>query len=475
MKRATASLLRTTTEHALKWIDGLDHRPVAALSSIDELRCRLDGPLPDVPSDAEAVINELVAHTEGGLIGCPGGRFFGWVIGGTHPAALAADWLVSAWDQNAALAACSPAEAVIEETAGRWLIELLGLLGDSSFAFTSGCQLAHLTALAAARRHLLAGCGHDPERDGLAGGPRMHVVSGTHGHHSVERAIRLLGIGSRHLHMVPTIDGCIDPLALGAQLDELDDAPVAVCLSAGDINTGHFDDFRTVIPLCRARDNTWVHVDGAFGLWARVSPRFAHLLEAVETADSWATDGHKWLNTPFDIGFVAVRHPESHRDAISIRASYLTHGSARDQIDWNPEWSRRGRGVPVYAAVKALGRQGIADIVNRCCDAAAGLVEGIGSLPGAEILSPAVINQGLVRFLDPAGTDHDRFTDQVIDRIQSEGTAWFGGTDWCEMRAMRISVCSWATRSGDVEKTVDAVRRILDAMHSAVDSDTFKP
>ena len=388
MNRTTASLLRTTTEHALKWIDGLDHRPVAALSTIEELRHRLDGPLPEGTSNAESVINELVADTEGGLIGCPGGRFYGWVIGGTHPAALAADWLVSVWDQNAALAACSPAEAVVEETAGRWLIELLGLPGDSSFAFTSGCQLAHLTALAAARRHLLVGCGHDPEREGLADGPRMHVVSGTHGHHSVERAVRLLGIGSRYLHSVPTTDGRIDPLALGALLDKLDDAPVAVCLSAGDINTGRFDEFRTVIPLCHARDNTWVHVDGAFGLWARVSPRFAHLLEAVETADSWATDGHKWLNTPFDIGFVAVRHPDSHRDAISIRASYLTHGSARDQIDWNPEWSRRGRGVPVYAAVKALGRQGIAGIVNRCCDAAAGLVEGIGSLPGAEILSP---------------------------------------------------------------------------------------
>ena len=286
-------------------------------------------------------------------------------------------------DQNAALAACSPAEAVIEETAGRWLIELLGLPSQSSFAFTSGCQLAHITALAAARRHLLCGLGHDPESEGLAGGPRMHVVTGTHGHHSVDRAVRILGIGSKHLHHVPTVDGRIDPRVLFALLGELGDAPVAVCLSAGDINTGDFDDFRTVIPLCHARGNTWVHIDGAFGLWARVSQRFAHLLEGIEAADSWATDGHKWLNTPFDVGFLAVRHRDPHLGAMSIRAPYLTHdAAARDQIDWNPEWSRRGRSVPVFAVVRALGRQGIADIVDRCCDAAAGLVQGVGEGQG---------------------------------------------------------------------------------------------
>ncbi len=290
----------------------------------------------------------------------------------------------------------------------------------------------------------------------------MHVVTGAHGHHSVDRAVRILGIGSKHLHEIPTADDRIDPRALSALLGELGDAPVAVCLSAGDINTGNFDDFRTVIPLCHARGNTWVHVDGAFGLWAKVSQRFAHLLEGVEAADSWATDGHKWLNTPFDIGFLAVRHPDSHRDVMSVRAGYLTHdATSRDQIDWNPEWSRRGRGVPVYAVVKALGRQGIADMIGRCCDAAAGLVEGIGALPGAEILSPAIINQGLVRFRDPAGDDHDECTDRVIDRIQAEGTAWFGGTDWHGVRAMRISVCSWATQPSDVRKTVDAVRRVL--------------
>ena len=372
---------------------------------------------------------------------------------------------MSTWDQNAALAACSPAEAVIEEIVGRWLVELLGLPDHSSFAFTSGCQLAHVTALAAARRYLLLGCGHDPERKGLGTAPQLHVVTGTHGHHSVDRAVRILGIGSKHLHPVPATADRLDVPALAALLTELECAPVAVCLSAGDINTGNFDDSRTVIPLCRSRGNTWVHVDGAFGLWAKVSPHFAHLLEGVEGADSWATDAHKWLNTPFDIGFVAVRHPEAHRAAMSVRAPYLTHAAtARDQIDWNPEWSRRGRGVPVYAAVKALGRRGIAEIVERCSDAAANLVKGIGSLPGAEVLSPAVINQGLVRFRDPTGADHDGFTDRVISAIQAEGSAWFGGTDWRSMRAMRISVCSWTTGPGDVRKTLHAVKRVLSAL-----------
>ena len=460
----TSPALRAATAHAINWLEGLDRRPVAASRTPRELRRRLDGPIPESPSDPVSVIDELVVNAEGGLLGCGGGRFYGWVIGGAHPAALAADWLVSTWDQNAALAACSPAEAVIEEIAGRWIIELLGLSDRSSFAFTSGCQLAHVTALAAARRHLLLGRGHDPEREGLGAGPQMQVVTGAHGHHSVDRAVRLLGIGSKHLHVAPTTADRLDVPALAALLAELGSAPVAVCLSAGDINTGSFDDFRTAIPLCRSRGDTWVHVDGAFGLWARVSPRFAHLLDGVGAADSWATDAHKWLNTPFDIGFVAVRYPEAHRAAMSVRAPYLTHAATvRDQLDWNPEWSRRGRGVPVYAAVKALGRRGIAELVERCSDAAADLVEGIGSLPGAEVLASATINQGLVRFLDPAGADHDGFTDRVIAAIQAEGTAWFGGTDWRGHRAMRISVCSWATEPADVRRTVDAVERVLAA------------
>lgn len=457
-----ASLLRSAAEHAIGWLAALESRSVAATTSHDELRARFDIPLPPAGGDAGDVIDELVAATEGGLVGSPGGRFFGWVIGGTHPAGLAADWLVSAWDQNAAMAASSPAEAVIEEVAGRWMLELLGLPAEASFAFTSGSQFAHLTALAAARHQLLTRLGLDPEVDGLTGGPQLHVATGEHGHHSIDRATRLLGIGSRHLHHIPTIDNRTDADALANVLSGLGDAPTVVCLSAGDINTGNFDNFRQLIPLCRSRPHTWVHIDGAFGLWANVSPRFAHLLDGVAEADSWVTDGHKWLNTPFDIGYVATRHPQAHRNAMSIRASYLTHSAdVRDQIDWTPEWSRRGRGVPVYAVIKALGRHGIAEMIDRCCDAAATMTAGIGTLSHAEVLSEAVTNQGLVRFLDPAGINHDAFTDRIIDHIQADGTVWFGGTDWHGSRAMRISVCSWATGPDDARAAIEAVDRVL--------------
>ncbi len=454
--------LRRAAEHAIDWLDGIGERSVAATVPIDELRARIARPTPEHPTEAEAVIDDLVAEAAGGLLGSPGGRFYAWVIGGTHPAGLAADWLVSAWNQNAAIADSSPAEAIIEETAGAWTLDLLGLPAEASYAFTSGCQLAHVTALAAARRHLLTGLGCDPEHDGLGGAPQLHVIAGEHGHHSIDRAIRLLGIGTHHLYHVATTDNRTDPNALSARLNQLGDDPVVVCLSAGDINTGNFDDFTALIPMCHRRPNTWVHIDGAFGLWARVSPRFAHHLNGVEQADSWATDGHKWLNTPFDIGFVATNHPDAHRGAMSIRASYITHSTqVRDQIDWNPEWSRRGRGVPVYAVIRALGRSGIAAMIDRCCDAARDLTSGIGNLPGTEILTPVTINQALVRFEDPTGADHDRFTDHVIDLLQAEGTAYFGGTTWEGMRAMRISVCSWATTPADVTATIDATRTVL--------------
>ena len=455
-------VLRSAADHAAAWLESLDSRPANATATFEELRSRLNAPLPTAPSDPKEVIDELVASTEGGLLASPGRRFFGWVIGGTHPAGLAADWLVSAWDQNAALAACSPAEAVIEEVAGRWVLELLGLPSEASFAFTSGCQLAHVTALAAARRALLLGLGWDPEVDGLAGAPRLHIVTSEHAHHSIDRAVRLLGIGSRRLHRVATSQNHIKRAALVDALCGLGDDPAVVCLSAGDINTGSFDDFSELIPVCRDRPHTWVHVDGAFGLWVNTSSRFAHLLKGAADADSWATDGHKWLNTPYDIGFVACRDSAAHRGAMSVRAPYLTHDAeVRDQIDWNPEWSRRGRGVPVYAVIRALGRQGIAEMIERCCESAAAITIGIGRLEGAETLADAVTNQGLVRFLDPTGVDHDAFTERVVARIQAEGTAWFGTTEWCGRRAMRISVCNWATGPADVEAAIDAVERVL--------------
>ncbi|MDJ0946212.1 MAG: pyridoxal-dependent decarboxylase [Kiloniellales bacterium] len=465
-----SEILQRAAAHALDYLEGLDHRPVGATADAETLRARLGGPLPETGAPATQVIDDLVRDVEGGILDSTGGRFFGWVIGGSHPAALAADWLAAAWDQNAAAFACSPAAAVVEEVCGAWLKELLGLPADASFGFVTGCQGAHATALAAARNRLLRERGWDVERRGLAGAPPLRglagapplrVLTSANRHESLLRAVRLLGFGSDALEIVPSDDGGRIGLGeLETALETEPERPVILVLQAGDLNCGVFDPFGPACALAKAA-GAWVHVDGAFGLWAATSPRFRHLLEGVAEADSWATDGHKWLNLPFDSGFVFVADPEAHRAAFTQTASYSQPvEGARNQKDWNPEWSRRARGFPAYAAIRALGRAGIAGIVERCCDHAARLVGEIGALPGVEILARPVINQGLLRFLDEAG-DHDRRTDAVIVRLQAEGTAWFGGTTWNGKRAMRVSVCNWRTTEDDVTRTVAAVKRVL--------------
>ncbi|GAA1346419.1 pyridoxal-dependent decarboxylase [Saccharothrix algeriensis] len=459
-------LFDRTARHAADFLAGLGSRPVAPTASLARLREVFGRPLPEDGLDAERVVDELVRDTADGLLGSAGGRFFGWVVGGGVPAALAADWLTATWDQNAALHAAGPAVAVVEEVAGAWLKELLGLPAEASFGFTTGAQSAHLTALAAARHRLLADRGWDVERRGLAGAPAVRVLTSGWQHASIERAMRLLGLGADQLRGVGSgPGGLIDLAALERELAACD-APAVVCLQAGEINTGLFDPFGEACALAAAR-GAWVHVDGAFGLWAGVSERHGHLLAGVDRADSWTTDGHKWLNVPFDCGLVFVRHPAAHRGAMSTKASYLVHtedeaggAPARDQLDWTPEWSRRARAVPVYAAIRSLGRRGIAALVDRCVDHAHRLVAGIGALPGVEVLSPPVINQGLVRFLAEDG-DHDAHTDRVIGRVQRGGEAWFGGTTWNGVRAMRISVVNWRTDDHDVDRAVAAVRAAL--------------
>ena len=388
------------------------------------------------------------------------------MIGGALPAAVAADWLASAWQQNAALYACAPAAAVVEETVGRWLKDILGLPQHASFALVTGCQMAHVTCLAAARHALLKRHGWDVESQGLYGAPPIRILSSSERHGSFERAVRLLGFGQAHIKLLPVDDQCrLLPNALEEELTKAEGGPTLVLLQAGDINIGAYDSFETLIPIAK-RYGAWVHVDGAFGLWAAASPRLRHLVKGIEAADSWATDGHKWLNVPFDSGFAFVADPEAHRASLSLRASYLTHAAdARDQMDWNPEWSRRARSFPAYAALRQLGRDGIADLIERCCRHAYAIVTGIGELPGAEVLWKPVINQGLVRFLDQrAGAteeDHDRRTDDVIAAILRTGEAFFGGTTWRGRRAMRVSVCNWQTSDQDVERVVKAVARVL--------------
>lgn len=460
-------VLERALSHALEHLETLDSQPVAATASRDTLRGRLARPLPDQGTDAVQVLDELVADTRGGLLGSAGGRFFGWVIGGSVPAALAADWLTSAWDQNAAIYACSPAAGVLEEVCGEWLKDVLGLPATASFALVTGCQMAHVTALAAARHALLARHGWDVEERGLCGAPPIRILANCQRHVTVERALRLLGFGR----------GAIEALAVDGQDrlrgETLEQAlaadpsrPTLVLLQAGDLSIGAYDPFAELIPIAHAQ-GAWVHVDGAFGLWAAASPAHRHLLEGVDLADSWATDGHKWLNVPYDSGYAFVADPRAHAASFTGQASYLVHeAQARDQMEWNPEWSRRARGFATYAALRQLGRNGLADLVERTCRHAHALVTRIGALPGAETVWEPQINQGLVRFLDPrpgaTAADHDRRTDEVIAAILETGEAFFGGTAWRGKRCMRVSVSSWQTDEADVERVVAAVRGVLE-------------
>ncbi len=458
------AVLKYAAEQSIRLYEEFDRAPVAARASYEELLHRFREPLPHNETDPGQVFDELLAKSRDGMVIAGGPRFFGWVIGGSVPAAIAADWLVSTWDQNGAIYQCSPAAAVMEEVAGEWLKELLGLPPECSFAMVTGCQMAHVTALAAARQRVLGDRGVDVSRDGLHGAPRIRLITGTHRHESLIRAMRFLGMGTGALVQVGLDgDGRMDLGDLEAALQESPDAPTIVCLMAGDLNTGACDPFEEACALAHAR-GAWVHVDGAFGLWLNASDRHRHALRGVDLADSWATDGHKWLQLPFDNGYAFVRDREAHHAAMSITAGYFIppDGAGRDQMDWNPEWSRRPRGVVAYAAIRALGRDGIAHIVDEGCRLATRLVDGLGDLPGVEVLSPARMNQGLVRFLAEDG-DHDRRTDAVVEAIRAEGTAWFGPTDWNGVRAMRISVCNHRTTDRDVDLTIGAVGKVLAA------------
>ena len=420
-------------------------------------------PLSEGGTDAVRVIDELVAGVEGGIIDSAGGRFFGWVIGGSLPAALAADWMTSTWDQNAVLYVCSPAAAVVEETAGRWLKELLHLPVGASFALVTGCQMAHATCLAAARHAVLAKVGWDVEQEGLSGAPAIRILTGAEKHATILRAVRLLGMGERHVTSLPVdARGRVVKEALASALADGSSAPTIVVLQAGDVNTGEFDDFAELVPLAKEH-GAWVHIDGAFGLWAAASPKLRHLLRGVELADSWATDGHKWLNVPYDCGYAFVADVEAHRASMSQKASYLTHvAEARDQMDWTPEFSRRGRGFATYAAIRQLGRSGVTELVERCCEHAHALVTRMGALPGAEMVWEPIINQGLVRFLDPTGKDDDAFTERIMAEILATGEAFFSGTTWHGRRTMRVSVSNWQTSAEDVERVVRCVAGVLE-------------
>jgi glutamate/tyrosine decarboxylase-like PLP-dependent enzyme len=443
-------LLRRTAEIAADYVESLDERPVFPDVTPEQLREVLGGPLPEEPLDPAQVVVELAEHAEPGVVATGSGRYFGFVIGGGLPAALAADWLTSAWDQNAGLYAGGPSASIVEQVTRDWLLELLGLPGEASIGFVTGTQVAHVTGLAAARWHVLDDAGWDVGREGLAGGPRVRVLVGEKRHVTVDRALRLLGLGT------PETVAADDQgrMRVDALADALEGAsgPTIVCAQAGEVNTGAFDPLPEIAAACRDA-RAWLHVDGAFGIWAAVSPRFRQLVAGVELADSWTTDAHKWLNVPYDSGIVMCAHPESHRNAMTVSASYLIMDEGtrrvRDEMDWVPEFSRRARGFAVYAALRSLGRRGVLDLVERCCDAAARFAGRIAELDGVEVLNEVVLNQVLFRF------ESDERTDEVLRQVQESGRVWLSGTTWDGRKAIRVSVSNWQTGDEEIDLAVD--------------------
>lgn len=453
--------LKRAAEIADQYIASFDHHRVSEEANPETLRNRLKKKLTADGLPPVQVIDELAEDAREGLLNTAGGRFFGWVIGGGIPVSIAADWLVSAWDQNAGAYACSPSAAVIEEVAAEWLKDILGLPQQASYAFVTGCQMAHVTALAAARHRVLANKNWSVEEQGLIGSPPIRVLVGEH-HETLLRALRHLGIGTNAVVQVDMLeDGTINVDALRAELARNPDMATIVSLAAGDLNRGAFDPFDEVCDLAHSY-NAWVHIDGAFGLWVASSERLRHLVKGIEKADSWATDAHKWLNVPYDSGIAFVADPEAHKTAMTIPAAYKVEvENVRDQFEWGPEWSRRARGIPIYAALRTLGRNGVAEMIERCCDLTTEFVEKLGELPGVEVLTTPIINQGLVRFLDPNG-DHDTRTDEVISRVNESGEAWFGPTTWNGIRVMRISLSNFRTTRDDIDRAVTAIKA---AMH----------
>jgi glutamate/tyrosine decarboxylase-like PLP-dependent enzyme len=421
------ALLRRTAELAADFLESLDERPVFPTTPVEELAAALGGALPDEPSDPLEVVELLAREADRGVVATAGPRYFGYVIGGALPATVGADWLTTAWDQCAGLGVLGPSAAVVEEIVGDWLIDLFGLPTDASFAITTGCQMAHVTALAAARHHVLAAGGWDLRHRGLAESAPITVVVGRLRHVTVDRALRLLGIGSAQLVVVDADEhGRMRPQGLRKSLTGID-GPTIVCAQAGEVNTGSYDPFTEIVEIVRESD-AWLHIDGAFGLWAAVSPSRRHLLDGVAAADSWAADGHKWLNVPYDCGLVFCAKPGAHNTSMTMKAPYFEGQGKwlRDAADWTPESSRRARAFTVYAALRSLGRVGLADLVDRCCDLAQRFATSIAALPGCE--------------------------------------AWMGGTTWEGRAAIRVSVSGWRTTAADIDRTVAAFEAALVAV-----------
>ena len=441
--------------HAARFLAGLGARDVTTEVDADALGESL-GSLPAHPMEPATVIDDLARALEPGLVASGGGRYFGYVTGGALPVATAADWLVSAWDQNAAFYPMSPAVAVVEDVTGRWIADLLGLPATASFGFTTGTQSAHIVALAAARHAVLGRASWDVERDGLAGGPPVTVVASAARHVTIDRAVRVLGLGTESIRPVACDDqGSMHSEALRAALSTCD-GPTIVCAQAGNVNTGSFDPIDAIADAVHGTD-AWLHIDGAFGLWAAASPGYRHLVAGHARADSWSVDAHKWLNVPYDAAMVFVADADHHRSVTEVAAPYLPKDpSARHGSDWVLEFSRRARSVPAYAALRTLGRSGVAELIERCCELAAKFATGLAETPEIEVLNDVVLNQVLWRHR--AG---DNATRSVLDEIQSSGRTWMGPTTWQDTLAVRTSISGWATTTADIDEVLDLIDSIV--------------
>jgi glutamate/tyrosine decarboxylase-like PLP-dependent enzyme len=444
--------LRAAVEHAESFLATLDERPVAARTDAGAVRGVLGGTLPEQGEDPAAVIDALAAGAEPGLVATAGPRHFGFVIGGALPAALAADWLVSAWDQNAAFHALSPAAAAIEEIASAWTLELLDLPDTASVGFVTGGQGANTTCLAAARYAVLADAGWDVERDGLIGAPPVRILCGEQAHATIYTSLRLLGLGEQTAIRIPVdAQGRMSPDALAKAL-AANAGPTIVCAQAGNVATGAFDEFGPIADACKEH-GAWLHVDGAFGLWAAAAPGTRHLTANVQRADSWAVDAHKWLNVPYDGAMAIVARQDAHLAAMSLAGPYLVADPGqRDSTNYVPESSRRARAIPIYAAIRSLGRTGIAEMIDRDCAQARRMAEQLSTIPGAQVLNDVVLNQVLIRL--PGGDDANR---TAVAAIQRDGTCWLGGTTWNGEYVLRVSVSNWATMDHDIDRSAAAI------------------
>jgi glutamate/tyrosine decarboxylase-like PLP-dependent enzyme len=442
-------LLETTTQRAIAYLENLNSRRVAPPAEAVAGLTSFDEPLPADPIAPETVLQQLDEVGSPATMAMAGPRFFGFVIGGALPVSVAANWLAGAWDQNSALYNVTPATAVLEQVALRWLLDLLELPPDCGGAFVTGATVANFTALAAARHAVLAKAGWNVEADGLFGAPPITVVVGEEAHPTLFKSLGLLGLGRNRVVKLPVDgQGRMRPEMLPALA-----GPTIICAQAGNVNTGAFDPFREICDRAHESE-AWVHVDGAFGLWASAAPRRAHLTNGIGQADSWATDAHKWLNVSYDSGLAFVRDPDALRAAMAITAEYLpTASPERNPSDFTPELSRRARGIEVWAVLRSLGRSGVAGLVERTCRQAGRFAEGLAAA-GYQVLNDVVLNQVLVSFGDPDTTN------RVIAGIQADGTCWCGGTVWQGQTAMRISVSSWATTEADVERSLEAILRV---------------